>query len=161
MPLRNRGVIEMFPQMFARRETAATGRSPWDGLKGFAVTDAGAQRTLPDCWNFADPWYYIQPQCDSNASNTCVTAGLWENRLTLWPRLDLECEEPFRREQKFARSPAVTFYLFLSSKKKKLTYLFSAALAGIVMLPRERSKQPEPDCAVTFLVCVWLVSIHA
>lgn len=121
--------------MIRPERKAASGHAPQVGLGGarpiLAMTDVGACWMLLDCWNFADPWYYIQPQCDSKAGNTCLTAGLWESRLMLWQRLELECEELSVRTRSLWNlllSSFISFFLWL-------TYSFSATLPGIVISP--------------------------
>lgn len=92
----------------------ASGCSPGDGLKGFAATEAVAQWTLVDCWNFRRP-LILHSSPVRREQYLCAPAGLWESGLTLCQRLELECEELQRRERNFLLLFIVfIFYFFLA-----------------------------------------------
>lgn len=152
--------------MIRPERKAASGHAPQVGLGGarpiLAMTDVGACRMLLDCWNFADPWYYIQPQCDSKAGNTCLTAGLWESRLMLWQRLELECEELSVRTRSLWNlllSSFISFFFMINIFILHHSSWNSNFTAKVI------SQQLKMDSMIIFLswlfwVCVNLVSMH-
>lgn len=107
-----------------------TGCSPADGLKGFAATEAVAQRTPVDCWNFSGPLILHSTPVWLNATWAILV------RLLDYKRVDSRCARDWNWNVKsfsggsasFCFSfffpwdpPAVTFY-FIFSSKKKLAY---------------------------------------
>lgn len=138
--------------MIRPERTAANSHAPQVGLGGtrpiLAMTDVGACWMLLDCWNFADPWYYIQPQCYSKASKTCLTAGLWESRLMLWQRLELECEELSDRTRSLWNlllSSSISFFFVINIFILHHSSWNSNFTAKVI------SQQPKMDSMIIFL----------
>lgn len=136
-----------------------TGCSPGDGLKGFAATEAVAQWTPVDCWNFSGPLILHSTPVWLSAT-WAILVGLLD-----YERVDSRCARDWNWNVKrfsggsasfcfsffFLRPPLLSHFIYFFHLRKNLHISFSAALSGIVMFLRDPWKQSEPDAMVAFL----------